>query len=417
MSKKTKKNVNNKGLRIQLKQRQIKIENELFNTIVRFTKACNAYDLFNQLSPEEHWFLKKIQYRTVLIKAEKNSGISDSIIRAVKKDLMNYLQSEKIVIEGSNEIFTLLDLCTAGVSLWQWAWYNSKDNALWMAVYEKITSLSYYFENDENAHYINKIFYFLQRLADRYTSVTRYFLWFTSKLDYVDHRCTLVYTMHREPSVRKHVTIDNILRPVYRVGYAVQIDGLRWAKVKGEQLFPFRNEADVAVDYPVFVQSHALERIKERLFPIPFYEDLLAFAFEKGEISLGPGGKLFFSVMHADCKLGYLVTSFTGREIIVQSFLFITHTGTSEGDSLNERLRVKTYSKKYFGLDSLCNYITTDICVDPFFRSVLIECGCSDLIKYKGNFSEKCMDDRNFSENLRRELALEDEIYEQAEMV
>jgi hypothetical protein len=224
--------------------------------------------------------------------------------------------------------------------------------------------------------------------------------------------------MHREVCTRKNVVIDNKPRPVYRVGIAVQVDGVLWASVEGKRLHPFQPCIDITKEYPVFIQSHALERMKERLFPIDYYEMLLSLSFEAGEISRGPSGMLFFSVGICDCKLGYMLADFTGSELIVRSFLFITNTGTNEGNAFNERLRLKAYSKTYFGLDSLETYLATDICTDPFFRSVLTECGCEGLIQFKEtNSYETFESEKKFSENLRRELALEEEVWVVGEVV
>ncbi|MBD3322308.1 MAG: hypothetical protein GF350_14505 [Chitinivibrionales bacterium] len=152
-----------------------------------------------------------------------------------------------------------------------------------------------------------------------------------------------------------------------------------------------------------------MKRAGERLEPLPITSYLIAISFEGAQLTRGPSGELFFTLDHGHHKIGYMLTDFTGEKLIIRTFFFITNTSTSEGRMLNERLRVETYSKKYFGLDSLFVYISTDICSDPFFAAVLTECGCEDLVKYHQYFADSEFKDNTFSENLRKALALDDE--------
>jgi hypothetical protein len=407
MSKNQKTKVDPRVQRTQLQQRRAMIENELFRTMLRMLKAMDAYEQFMALSAAQRTFFKKVQFRSVMIKPETGHRISEAVTDAVKKDLAAYLHSQKVTLSGSAEQFTLYDVATVGNSLWQMARFEK--DARWQAVYARLGPLMPYFEGTDRESLVNIILRFLQELARKFSHIDKYFLWFTWHYRYIDHHFASVYFMHRQACDRKQMNIEERQRPVYRVGYAVQIEGMRWAAVKGELLAPLRLDAFAGQEYPVYVQSHALQRMKERLLPIDGYELDLGLCFENAEISNGPGGCLFVVLEHRGHKLGYLVTDFTGRELIVRSFLFITQTGTREGRALNERLRVEAYSKSYFGLDALMTYLATDICTDPFFRAVLTECGCEGLIGFKQALTELGLKDRQYSENLRRALALEDE--------
>lgn len=388
-----------------MKQRRAQISNDIHKTVLRFLKVFNAYDLYLQLPLSEHKCLKIFQFRSVNIKAEKDSGISESIILEIKKALLHYLQSTKITLDGIDEKFTMYDLLTAGQTLWQTARFTT-ENETWKAILEKINPLKKYFEESEKNHHVNILLHYLQDLVEKYSSVDKYFLWVTWKMDYKSFQYYNIYTVHRQVCNRKNVIIDNRSRPVYRVGYAYNYTGVEWASVSGKLLTPFINNVDNDRDYPVYIQSHALERTKERLCPIPHYQMLIYTSLKQCEMTKSTGGNLLFAVKFAQCKLGYLLTDFTGDEILIRSFLFITNSGTPEGRAFNERLRVETYSKKYFGLDSLPLFMITDICIDPFFSSVLNECGCDGLVKLK-KYVSHTRDDK-FSENLRRILDLEE---------
>lgn len=396
--------------RIEMQNRRNQLEKEIFKTMLRIVNACNAMEKFKRLPASEIRFLKTVHYYMAKIRAEKGSGISDAVISAVKKDLSNYLRSEKVTLEGSNEAFTMYDIVTAGQTLWHVSRFCKEPE--WKPVYEALGPLNRFFESKTDIPFVSTIYDFLQNIIMNFSRVDRYFLWFTYNTEYKNHHLASIFTMHRQPCIRRNIVVDQKKRPVFRVGYSVNLSGMKWACVKGELLHQFRNDADENKEYPVYIQSHALERMKERLFPLHFYEMLLNSSFLNPEISYGPTGNLLFAVKGRECKIGYLLTDFNKNELVIRTFLFITQTGTKEGLALNERLRIETYSKKYFELDSLLTYITTNICIDPFFRSILIECGCEGLVTLKNAISSKHTKDDNFARNLRHVLALEDQEYE-----
>ncbi|PKN48127.1 MAG: hypothetical protein CVU59_00160 [Deltaproteobacteria bacterium HGW-Deltaproteobacteria-17] len=135
---------------------------------------------------------------------------------------------------------------------------------------------------------------------------------------------------------------------------------------------------------PVFVQDHVRQRMIERLAPFDPIEidhllgDTMRF---KRTIPGGRPGTFLISLEMYQCRLGYVVAEVIDDAVLMRTFLFVTQSGTPEGDRLNERLRVGKYEKTYFGIDRLSLFLTTDLCMDPAFRGILTECGIDDLIK------------------------------------
>jgi hypothetical protein len=392
----------------QLQQRRAMIENESYRTMVRMLKAFNAYEQFMQLSPASRKKTKASQFRSVVVKAAGGSQISAAILAAVKKDLSNYLNAKKIPLGKAGELFTLYEVITAGQTLWLEARHNTKD-APWVAIYQLLAQLNVYFE-DNSQHISWLISDFLMMAIVPFSHIDKYFLWVTWEFELIDLHYTRVFMVHRLNCQRKHIVIDRKPRPVFKVGYPMQMGGMLWASVLGRQLQPLCPRAQADREYPVYVQSHALQRLRERLVPLPDLEQRLMLAFVDSEISRAPTGSLFFAVKYCGQKVGDLLTDFTGDALVARSFLFITNTGTAEGCALNDRLRVEAYSKKYFGLDALTTYLATDLCTDPFFGAILKECGCEGLVNIKVwlreiGLTREC----KYSENLRRALALEEE--------
>lgn len=404
----SKRNRNNKRQKRRSLLQELKRErkSDLYKNIIQIVKACGAYDAFKKLSDNDLIDLSLVQIREVKVKPQIGYQIKNSIISNINKKIQSVLRSKKIKLKGVDHEFTLHEIATAGETLWMSSLKREEHN-IWEELYQKLEPLWEYFCKNEENLIINIIANLLQDITERYSHIDGCFYWITWKFEYKRLNSSSVYLLHKEKCTSKPIIINNKKRLIYRVGYSVQHEGMRWATVKGCELEKLNSWINIKREYPIYIQYHALKRLKERLFPIPIYERLLYVALIEPEISKGPDGKIFIALKHAGCKLGYLLGVFTGKELVIVSFLFITNSGTIEGTQLNKSLHVEAYSKSYFKLDLLKTYIITDICIDPYFSSLLKKCGCADLIKYKQYFRDESDANCHFSEELKKELAID----------
>jgi len=141
---------------------------------------------------------------------------------------------------------------------------------------------------------------------------------------------------------------------------------------------------------PVYVQEHVRLRMKERLAPLAEDEmdHLLGGTVVTPKTVRIRGGAFLIELQMYGCRLGYVVAEVVedpggpaGEAVLMRTFLFVTQSGTPEGDRFNERLKVGNYEKTYFRLDRLAPFMTTDLCLDPVFQEILRECGIGDLIE------------------------------------
>lgn len=393
-----------RGMRRQLQAQNKKIKSDVYKTIIRIVKACDAYNEFQQLSEKDIGLMRRVPFKKVVVVSDQINIVKTSVLTKSRKEFLKSIHTSKVKLRNSKEEFSLFDIVTAGFTLWFHA-LKRDDDEKWLLLYDKLAPLWVYFRSGTDKFIFNLIANVLQKKIEMYSHYDGFFYWLTWKTGIVDYSCGTILTIHKEKCFRKKIVINEIGRPVFRVGYSVQQDGLQWVNIKGDRLYHLNSWINKKREYPIFVQSHALRRLKERLFPIRFYERLLYLSLIEPDVSKGPGDKIFLTLKHEDCKLGYLLCKFTGSELVIVSFLFITNSGTKEGAKFNEQLHLKAYSKNYFKLDLLSTYINTNICNDPFFSKILKKCGCNDLVKYKNHFEDEA--DTMFAGNLKRELAIE----------
>ena len=141
---------------------------------------------------------------------------------------------------------------------------------------------------------------------------------------------------------------------------------------------------------PVYVQEHVRLRMIERLDPLSEDEmdHLLGDTMWKPKTVPVRGGAFLIELQMYGCRLGYVVAEVVddasgpaGEVVLMRTFLFVTQSGTPEGNRFNKRLRVGNEEKSYFRLDRLAPFMTTDLCQDAVFQEILRECGIGDLIE------------------------------------
>lgn len=177
----------------------------------------------------------------------------------------------------------------------------------------------------------------------------------------------------------------------------MKIDGhtrlVQQVYIQGENGFEVltRTPADLGIggpmkDYPlkVYIQQHVFERIAERLslyFARHSYLFILPALVSPEPVKTRRSLSFLFPVTFAGSKLGYLVADVLGERLVVRTFLLLTHNGTPEGDHLNELLGLEKADSKYWGIDRLKTLLFSDIEKNEKLKPLFYEAGCGGLFK------------------------------------
>jgi len=135
----------------------------------------------------------------------------------------------------------------------------------------------------------------------------------------------------------------------------------------------------------VYIQSHAVDRIKERIgdsFMYTSYVDIFTSILVNKPFRSDDGGFLF-PYSYAQKRLGYLKANLIDNKIIIRTFLFLTNNGTPEGKKLATMLGVQKEDKKYLGIDKLSTFINSDIEENETLKRIFIRAGCGSLFEMK----------------------------------
>jgi hypothetical protein len=196
-------------------------------------------------------------------------------------------------------------------------------------------------------------------------------------------------------AVKKKINIEG----QYRMAYRVIMPRINYPRYLNYNIKEFKQYHDADLDeVPVYIQAHALKRMKERL-------DLLddeALNYNLFQILIN--FKHFYDVREYilipyqlyDVKVGYFFCQIVDNQFIIRTFLFITHFSTPEGSKLKEICGLGRKDVPYWKIDRLSTFMNVDAAQYPRLTEMFEKAGCGDLFKLQSEeFTAEAMQNAN----------------------
>jgi hypothetical protein len=187
----------------------------------------------------------------------------------------------------------------------------------------------------------------------------------------------------RLPKVK--VLIDEHYRPAWRLGWYLPEPELhlKFISIRSEDInLPPGNILEV------YIQSHALNRLSERLDGID--GGILHFnifdSFNILKVCRSKKGLLLFEYAIFGDKAGYFLGEVIEEKIILKTFLFLTNNGTPEADKLQTATGLKKEDITYLAIDKLSTFLCSDIAGNERVKQLFIDAGCESLFKIDKEF-------------------------------
>lgn len=141
------------------------------------------------------------------------------------------------------------------------------------------------------------------------------------------------------------------------------------------------------IEYPVYIMAHALQRVEERLcldidrrgnYRIMrmhvLYEELFLYR-----------DKILLPVIHNPSNekkeiIGYCVADIADSpHAVIKTFLFVSQSGTPEGDRLSEHLAIDKREKAFLEMENYDHFTKSDLREDETIVEICRECGLDHL--------------------------------------
>jgi hypothetical protein len=142
------------------------------------------------------------------------------------------------------------------------------------------------------------------------------------------------------------------------------------------------NKAFGDLKLPVYIQQHAFHRLTERTgCLIPNFTDLcLNQSVEKSVITKLHGDKFLVEFRIEELKVGYLLCEVLHGMVLIRTFLFITNSGTPEGDKLAALTNLQREDRKYLAIDNLRSLLGSDILENDTISKLFQQAGCQSIL-------------------------------------
>ena len=179
---------------------------------------------------------------------------------------------------------------------------------------------------------------------------------------------------------RIHVSFKGNYRPAFRVSWpSAQVEP-DLVSISPEKLcVPVGNTKD---DLKVYIQSHALVRISERLDCLhPGIAHYFVYLSLKDLVSINHHGKLMFEYKIFGIKAGYLVADIKNNKVVIRTFLFLTNNGTPEAENLKELTGLTLADKKFLAIDKLSTFMNAGFAENIHLLNLFDQAGCKSLLE------------------------------------
>lgn len=159
------------------------------------------------------------------------------------------------------------------------------------------------------------------------------------------------------------ISINGQKRPAYRLAKPLFLlaTPISWISSDVSLLGKFYSGNKKTLD--VYIQSHALSRLKERLDLLD--QEAINYALWENTNDIKEfvtyHGYLLLPFKVFGIKTGYLVASVTDDKLLFRTFLFITHNSSPEGDRLRKLSGLGKEDIRYWKIDRLSTFVNLDV--------------------------------------------------------
>ncbi|WP_053179088.1 hypothetical protein [Sunxiuqinia dokdonensis] len=211
-------------------------------------------------------------------------------------------------------------------------------------------------------------------------------------------RVDLISEVYGSPAHVRMFVLNGHKRPAFRLGQPSTIKPVEWISVDASVLGSAYSGTRPQLE--VYIQSHALRRMRERLDLLD--EGAVNYALWENTHTITKlehyNRYLLLPFKVFDVKIGYLVASVVQNKVLFRTFLFVTHNCTPEGDRLQKLTGLEKHDVTYWRIDRLSTFVKLDEEKYPDLIRLFDEAGLGDLVHLKEkNFDIDALQEANLN--------------------
>jgi hypothetical protein len=327
--------------------------------------------------------LKVVSDDDINFSAKELLDIKEAIVFSLKNSIFNFNDGTKI----SN-----YDFIGPGISLWLYIDHLKRDYP------------------DKYTHVINEFSGFLEAeelityTAENICAATNNICWNLTALD--KKLVTMIFTfkVHEDyynnyyPEVKIKTFSPEVLpvcingnnRPAFRVGITMTGSPPIWINLDGMLEILGLSHLPPETRIPVYIQHHALNRLKERIDCANSNQILVYMQYSLAlKECINYHGHWLIAYYFNDHKIGYLLFDLVKDVIVIRTFLLLSHFDTPEGDALHKILGFEKPDISYLNLDKLSTFVFSGLKENLALYDLFTRAGCNSLIDIPKDLFDK----------------------------
>ncbi|MGV8095021.1 MAG: hypothetical protein AB2L24_24470 [Mangrovibacterium sp.] len=348
----------------QNKQESLHQRNEFYKKMKQMMALLGdaaAFDLLNDSDLSQLHYCRLRPYKII----NPHDGRSKTSNRDI-------LMLNKILSELLHKSFILLGEQQIRMNMYDFSVYAETLHILWRTARNALSERALEFQacfplfdekyEDFRVEAFSKINKCLEVVAWAYSDVTRSVIRFVREtIEKTDNSVYFNnYVLEQMRPETELMELDGHKRTIYRICQNVNQEFIPMVITPGS---PGPEEVEQKSPLRVFIQKHALDRLKERLgnrtMYLCYYRLIKAILGDP--IPTDNNNSYLFPMIVDQVKLGYLKGVVIGDRLVILTFLFLTNNGTPEGKKLHRLIGLQKEDKKYLGIDKLSTFILSDI--------------------------------------------------------
>jgi hypothetical protein len=364
---------------INQREKEIKAQqkNDFFRKIRTICDSCcTGKNIYPLLPAEELEKLYNFRFYALRIIPAAGQVISDKVLDHLKHHLSIILKYNMLTIQPNKPQISVADYLSYGQTLSSYYLSQKEINS---PTYLKIKDSLDDFGSNEKLQQSTwlSVGSYLNVLGITYNNMGDKMYWLN--FDLQTHLMGLMNVAElycQEPECI-HIDFKGNTRPAYRVRWAFSGNGIINATFKPSEC----NIKNPIENLDVYIQSHALERLAERIDCIDIgvtHTNIYLSAVEPKVFYVNQ--TMLLEYRFWGTKAGYFVTDIVGNKLILRTFLFVTNNGTPEGQLLEKNTGLQKLDKKYLAIDKLSTFMSSDIAKNPEVQKIFQDAGCQCLM-------------------------------------
>lgn len=360
--------------------------------LIRFRRFMSEIGLQHMYSLMSTKLLEKMYcVRTrsaTLYAAEKN--IANNVIKDGQSFVRKSMQNIRIPLIDFNYEISLADYYELWLTVIS---FTNLENENFDSNLPQLKAFfyQYYTITDEKCHYFRMYNASFQALHPTlltygfvFSSFNFSYVWAKQELickDGLSPHLQLDIAVYIKECEQQKITINNNTRTAYRIGWGIANNGFKWIQLTPSTWQEKNSFANIPLD--VYIQAHAIERLKERLDGIMdsiIFSNVYA-SLNEPKIKKLSDERLLIEYRLNEYKAGYLVAKIVDGVVLIRTFLLLSNSSTPEGEKLIKLTGLSKLDMSYLAIDKLSAFCAKDIKENKKVMDIIQQAGCESLLE------------------------------------